>query len=291
MDVNQIGNNLPSEEVPSSQETGLDNPTQEQGAVINTDQDDGRGYKAKYAEADRKRLVAEAELKTYRELMDKFNSGSQRQQQTVSFEEVVESRNNPSLNVLTQEELNSLNISNDYLAQLEETPEGKVKADELRGARAAAYQKQKSLEYQKMKDNLSFEITAKNDLERIYEQHPALGNPNSQQRSVFMQELDALKSGGYFQNDIVRRAFNYAKANNPNLFVSTSQERQTTRTDDLKGHTPGTTVPNNSSASVEDKPYQLTEKEAAMTNIFGAESTKVAARLKAIREANANLRR
>ncbi len=239
-DVNQNGNTLPPENAFSSdQGTDQDISTQDHGDVNNDDQDDGRGYKNKYAELNRKYQTMETELKTTKELIDKFKP--EQSKPDIPLPEWLKPSSDNAYS-LTPQEAEALKVSNDYLTQLEETLEGRMQATQLRNVRAAAYQKQENLKIDKRIESRLFESSVKNDMEDIYKQCPDLGNQNSQQRTAFMSELDDLKSGGYSRNDIVKKAFAFAKVNNPNLFNAKTnvQERMSTRDDDLSGHTPGT---------------------------------------------------
>lgn len=273
-DVNQAGNNLPPENAFSSaQDTDQNISTQDQGDVINGDQDDdGRGYKNKYAELSRKHQLMETELKTTRELIDKFKPA---QSQNIPIPEWVKSSPESSYS-LTHQETEALKISNDYLDQLEETPEGRIQAAQLRNARSSAYQKQENLKINRIIDQRTFESSVKNEMAEVCKQCPELGNPNSTQRTAFMSELDELKSGGYSKNDIVKRAFTYAKANNPALFSSkpSAQERMSTRDDDLRGHTPGTRFdPNNNQPLTKTT---LPPQAINLANAFGFSEKEVA---------------
>jgi len=279
-DVNQDGNNLPPENAFSSaQGTDQDISTQDQGDVINGDQDDGRGYKNKYAEAGRKNQLLsvenerlKSEIKNTKELIDKFKP-AQAQEIPVPTWLKPSSDNAYSL---TPQETEVLKISNDYLMQLEETPEGRMQAAQLRNARASAYQKQENLKINRIIDQRTFESSVKNEMAEVCKQCPELGNPNSTQRTAFMSELDELKSGGYSKNDIVKRAFTYAKANNPALFSSkpSAQERMSTRDDDLRGHTPGTRFdPNNNQPLTKTT---LPPQAINLANAFGFSEKEVA---------------
>ena len=275
-DVNQDGNNLPPENAfPSAQGTDQDISTQDQGDVINGDQDDGRGYKNKYAELSRKHQLIEAELKTTKELIDKFKPAQSAQPQNIPIPEWIKPSSDNAYS-LTPQETEVLKISNDYLMQLEETPEGRMQAAQLRNARASAYQKQENLKINRIIDQRTFESSVKKDIEDIFRQYPELGNPDSNQRTAFMSELNKLKSGGYSENDIARMAFTYAKANNPALFSSkpSAQERMSTRDDDLRGHTPGTRFdPNNNQPLTKTT---LPPQAINLANAFGFSEKEVA---------------
>jgi len=279
-DVNQSGISLPPGVPASGQD--IDNiniATQpDHGDVINNDpEDDGRGYKNKYVEADRKRQLAEDKAKMMEEVLIKFGGQAKTEEKLVlpSIE---------SSSALTTKELALLKVSDDYIRDLEQSsPE---QAANIRAAKLDAYHKKNNYDREAMKQEIKNEVVREAHLEQLTKNYPALNDANSLERKAFVAEYKRLASDGYKSPNIVMDALDLAKVRRPDLFSVKNMPTQTqaTRDSSLSQHRVGSS---SSTPIGKPKEFQLTEKELITINEFGTNQVKVSERLKTIRETNA----
>ncbi|MFH1645635.1 MAG: hypothetical protein ABIB11_04360 [Candidatus Omnitrophota bacterium] len=278
-DVNIDGQGQPPVEYPSSQETDNTNiATQDgHGGVINDDQKSDRDYKNKWVEADRKNQILEEKLKFQTDLMYKFQPGAQAQPLSqIQQHPVVQSSAEQ-----VQKDLELFRISEQTLAELEQTPEGALRAAGIRADRQAALSRKAARDEEVREQRIYDKFVTAQTLEKITSECPELDNPVSPQRQAFMAEYNDLPLG---TKNLAGKAYALAKANNPSLFkVVTLKSVKDTRSDSLAQHSVGNQSPG---AAAARNNKNLLDNAGVMitTQFFRNDAKAVNERLAAIRK-------
>jgi len=278
-DVNIAGQGQPPVVAPSSQ--GIDSTNiatqNDHGDVINDDQKGDRDYKNKWVESDRKNQILEEKLKLQADLISKFQPVNQAQPLSQIQQQTVVQDSTSQI----QKDLELFRISEQTLQELEQTPEGALKAVQIRAERQAALSRKAARDEEAREQRIYNKFITNQTLEKITSECPELDNPVSPQRQAFLAEYNDLPPG---TKNLVGKAYALAKANNPSLFKGvTLKSVKDTRNDSLVQHSVGNQSPG-ASATQDNKNLLDNTGMMITTQFFRNDAKAVNERLAAIRK-------